>query len=224
MAKNPDYKAAGDPADFAPDFTKNPEPYGNPVIEIIRCFDLLRPGSHIVDVAGGYGKYALPLAQMGYEVTILDCHEASLAEARRRSELLTSGGKINTIFTDVIREDFPVAKAHADAILCVGFAHHLNIDGVKDLFDSMTTTLKAGGLMVLDFSTNKYRRFPDGTPILVDGVPEHNYSKDEGLVLMKRLYSSMGFTDVHLEIVKLYERQIDFWYDADMIVASGIKG
>jgi ubiquinone/menaquinone biosynthesis C-methylase UbiE len=222
MAKNPNYKASGDPVDFAPDFKNNPEPYGKPIKELLECFDTLPVGAHIIDIAGGYGKYAVPLAEKGFEVTILDCHEVSLAEARRRSDKIQGGGHIKTVFSDVIRNDFPPLNK-VDAALCAGFIHHLDKKGVADLFDSIAMTLQPFGLLVLDFSTNKYRRYPDGTPILVDGAPENNCTKEEGLTLLKELFRLHGFHKTHFEIVKLYERQENFWYDADMIVASGVK-
>lgn len=223
MIEERKYEDEADPADFAPDFDKQPEPYGRAIPELLQCFDRLAPGSHIIDIAGGYGRYAIPLAEAGHEVTIVDIHEASLAEARKRAQKLNSRtGAIHTVNSDVMRQSLANTQQY-DAALCAGFIHHLNNQGVRDLFSYMTDSVKPGGLVVLEFSTNKQRRYPDGTPILVGGAPEHNCTYEEGMELLASLYPPDSFKDVEYSVTKLKERQIDFWYDADMISVGGIK-
>lgn len=223
MKEDRKYEDEADPADFAPDFDKQPEPYGDAIPELLQCFDRLTPGSHIIDIAGGYGRYAIPLAEAGHEVTIIDIHEASLAEARKRAQKLKSKtGAIRTVNSDVMRQSLANTQQY-DAALCAGFIHHLNNEGVRDLFSYMTDSVKPGGLVVLEFSTNKQRRYPDGTLILVGGAPEHNCTYEEGMELLESLYSSKIFKGVEYGVVKLKIRQDDFWYDADMIIASGVK-
>lgn len=223
MAKINDYNGEGDPKDFAPNFQKQPEPYGEPIPELLAVFDQLPSGSTILDVAGGYGRYAIPLAQKGFEITIVDMHQASLDEANRRAQKLKAGaGTIKTVFGDVIRDDL-VLDASFDAVTTVGFMHHLNDLGATALFDTMVEYTKPGGKIVVEYSTNKDRRMPSGVPILVDGVAEHNKTLVEGVHFLQSLFNGYGFSDVTIDNVPLKIRQPDFWYDADVLIASGKK-
>ncbi|MCX6811094.1 MAG: class I SAM-dependent methyltransferase [Candidatus Berkelbacteria bacterium] len=45
-----------------------------------------KPGSHILDWCGGYGRHALELARRGYEVTLLDYTASHLDEARQYAQ------------------------------------------------------------------------------------------------------------------------------------------
>src|SRR5260370_4498137 len=58
-----------------PDFSTievGKSPYGEPNLETLELFRKLPRKSDILDVGGGAGRYALPLAQMGYNMTVLD--------------------------------------------------------------------------------------------------------------------------------------------------------
>lgn len=223
LAKRSAYRESGDPSGFAPDFATTPEPYGNPVGTVLRCFDELPPPAHVADFAGGYGRYAVPLAKRGHHVTILDCHPASLDEARRRADALPLGsGRIRTVLVDVVREALP-SLDRVDAVTAIGFLHHLTAEGARSVFDSMTALVRGGGLSVIEFSTDKCRRYPDGRPILVSGSPEQNLTHDDGMALVLELYTSGSFEDVSITTIELRERQADFWYDARMIIAKGTK-
>lgn len=223
MGKISNYAGEGDPKDFAPDFELQPEPYGQPIAELLEVFDQLPAGSTVLDVAGGYGRYAIPLATKGLEVTIVDMHQASLDEANKRAQNLKTGsGLIKTVFGDVIRDDLFLDESY-DAVTTVGFMHHLNDLGAAALFDTMTQHTKPGGKVILEYSTNKHRRMPSGEPILVDGVPEHNKTLLEGTKFLSSLYAAHNFTEVSINSVPLVIRQPDFWYDADVIIASGKK-
>jgi SAM-dependent methyltransferase len=215
-----DYHEPADPRDFAPDFRSNPEPYGNPVLEALELFADYRD-LRILDVAGGYGRYAIPLIKSGHHVTIIDCHVVSLREAERRASEVENGNlNLLTIDSDVLRAEIPATDCNA--ALCIGFMHHLPEHEIRRLFVRFTAGLPQGAPVVIEISTEKDRRLPSGRPILVDGFPEHNLSLSKGLELISELYSET-FHSVRTETIVLRERQPDFWYDARMILAIGTK-
>ncbi|MFI5625150.1 class I SAM-dependent methyltransferase [Nocardioides sp. NPDC051685] len=74
------------------------------VEEILRrqCAEL-GEGLRILDVGGGEGMDALPLALAGHEVTILDPSESWLAEAKRRAT--EAGASLTTLVGGV--DDLP---------------------------------------------------------------------------------------------------------------------
>ncbi len=83
------------------------------VEEILRrqCAEL-GEGLRILDVGGGDGMDALPLARAGHDLTILDPSESWLAEAKRRAE--DSGSDLTTLVGGL--DDLP--EGEWDLVLC----------------------------------------------------------------------------------------------------------
>ncbi|MEU6137216.1 class I SAM-dependent methyltransferase [Nocardioides sp. NPDC047086] len=83
------------------------------VEEILRrqCAEL-GDGLRILDVGGGDGMDALPLALSGHDVTILDPSESWLAEAKRRAA--EAGASVTTLVGGV--DDLP--EGEWDLVLC----------------------------------------------------------------------------------------------------------
>jgi ubiquinone/menaquinone biosynthesis C-methylase UbiE len=80
------------------------------------------PPAVILDVGGGTGAYAFPLAEQGYEVHLIDPVELHLEQARSYAK--TSGIAPASIARgDARKLDFPASSA--DAILLLGPLYHL---------------------------------------------------------------------------------------------------
>jgi ubiquinone/menaquinone biosynthesis C-methylase UbiE len=80
------------------------------------------PPAVILDVGGGTGAYAFPLAEQGYEVHLIDPVELHLEQARSYAK--TSGIALASIARgDARKLDFPASSA--DAILLLGPLYHL---------------------------------------------------------------------------------------------------
>jgi ubiquinone/menaquinone biosynthesis C-methylase UbiE len=76
----------------------------------------------ILDVGGGAGAYAFPLAKQGYEVHLIDPVELHLEQARSYAE--ASGVSLASITQGDARQlDFPASRA--DAVLLLGPLYHL---------------------------------------------------------------------------------------------------
>ena len=76
----------------------------------------------ILDVGGGAGAYAFPLAKQGYEVHLIDPVELHLEQARSYAE--ASGVTLASITQGDARQlDFPASSA--DAVLLLGPLYHL---------------------------------------------------------------------------------------------------
>ncbi|WP_328530381.1 methyltransferase domain-containing protein [Nocardioides sp. NBC_00368] len=93
------------------------------VEEILRrqCAEL-GEGLRILDVGGGDGMDALPLALAGHEVTILDPSESWLAEAKRRAA--EAGASLTTLVGGV--DDLP--DGEWDLVLCHFVLHYRPAD------------------------------------------------------------------------------------------------
>ncbi len=87
-------------------------PGGNPSLEFVRSMELLdrllpRPPARLLDVGGGPGTYAAPLARRGYRVHLVDPLRQEWADPRRREQIL-----------------FAARSAETQPAL-IGFSHHL---------------------------------------------------------------------------------------------------
>ena len=124
------------------------EPGGR--LEFVRTQELLgrflpSPPAIIVDVGGGSGVYALPLAAAGYDVQLLDpveLHvEQALAQAREQ-EVALAGARIG----DARR--LPYGDASADAALLLGPLYHLTDRGDRvTALSEARRVLRPGGLV-----------------------------------------------------------------------------
>jgi len=96
-------------------------------LEFVRTWDVIHrflkpPPGVIVDVGGGAGAYALPLANEGYEVHLFDAMAAHIDEARRR----TSGeGQARLASAEVADARSLPFTERADAVLLFGPMYHL---------------------------------------------------------------------------------------------------
>jgi len=105
------------------------------------------PPARVLDVGGGAGHQSFPLAQAGYEVTLLDPSTAMLdkarqrldrlpAEAQRRVALLAAGGE---------NADEAVNGERFDAVLCHGVLGYL--DQPEPLVGQLCRCVADGGVV-----------------------------------------------------------------------------
>jgi SAM-dependent methyltransferase len=80
------------------------------------------PPAVVVDVGGGTGQVAVPLADEGYAVTVLDTSAAMLATCVQRA--VERGpdtvARLRTVQGDVEQAPALLGPASADAVLCIG--------------------------------------------------------------------------------------------------------
>lgn len=184
---------------------------------LVAC--LKRSGKLVLDVAGGYGRYALPLARAGRHVRIVDLHDESLAEAVRRAASIDVSDAVTTHRLDV-RAGQVGARGSYDSAICIGFLHHLEPADGQQVVRAMADAVRDEGHLVFEFSTEKRRRLPDGTPILVGGASEHSLALPEGLEVVRHWLRAQCFTQSEVEVCSLSIRDPDFHYDAEVVIAT----
>jgi SAM-dependent methyltransferase len=93
--------------------------------------NLPAPPARLLDVGGGAGHQSFPLAQAGYDVTLLDSSPAMLDKARERVEQLPAEtqGRVRMIEAPGERADEAVDGRRFDAVLCHGVLGYLDEDG-----------------------------------------------------------------------------------------------
>jgi S-adenosylmethionine-dependent methyltransferase len=129
-------------------------PLGQLRQELTQCYlaqhlGALPPRLAVLDAGGGTGGYALPLAQKGHQVCLLDCSSRMLAVARRKVEKLDPSLVDRLSFCQASVHDIPalLGAAAFDLILC-----HTLLEYVQELWPALralTGVLKPGGLLSL---------------------------------------------------------------------------
>jgi len=112
----------------------------------------VKPGSRVLDIAGGTGDLAGKLSRLvgeSGEVILADINSSMLQLGRAR--LIDKGIAGNTQFVQANAESLPFPDNYFDCI-CIAFGLR-NVTHIDKALESMQRTLRPGGrLMVLEFS------------------------------------------------------------------------
>jgi SAM-dependent methyltransferase len=108
---------------------------------IVERGHLLQPGSLVGDVAGGRGRHAVPFAENGHRVVLLDFVEEAVRSAIRRAP------GIEGVVTDV--QALAVRNHSFDAVIVVNFLD-------RELFPTLVALLKPGGHLLYETYTTEH--------------------------------------------------------------------
>lgn len=105
------------------------------------------PPAPVLDVGGGAGHQSFPLAQAGYEVTLLDSSPAMLDKARQRLRRLPDEAqrRVTLMAGDGENADEAVHGRRFAGVLCHGVLGYL--DRPEPLVDQLCRCADAGGLV-----------------------------------------------------------------------------
>ena len=159
------------------------------------------PPASVLDVGGGAGHQSFPLAQAGYDVTLLDSSPTMLGRARQRRERLPPPARrrVTLLLADGLDADDAVDGRRFDAVLCHGVLGYL--EQPEPLIDQLCRCAAAGGVVsIMTGSANASavrpaleRRWDDAlvsfdarTEIGVLGVPGRADTVEEVSDLLQR--------------------------------------
>ncbi len=207
-----------------PNFREIPvegSPYQEPNNETLAVFAQLRNGSIIGDIAGGDGRFALPLARMGHHVIVTDVDMPHLLRAKEKGNLDQSDGRIYPIMTDATTQ-FPIKDGSLDAVLNAGFGYLIPPDELDPLFEKIAKILRPGGLMVFEFATDRDRRATRDSENSLIGEKEYNYGHDEGISVLKTLFEKHHIDDFTTQN-KIIHFEKPYFMHNNLLIAHGIK-
>lgn len=108
---------------------------------ILQRAEALAPGSLVCDIAGGSGRHAFPLAELGHRVMLLDFVEQAIRIAMRRA------AGVHGIVADA--KALPLREGSFDAVVVTNFLD-------RDLFPSLVALLKPGGRLLYETYTTEH--------------------------------------------------------------------
>ncbi|HEY3683129.1 MAG TPA: methyltransferase [Streptosporangiaceae bacterium] len=105
------------------------------------------PPATVLDVGGGAGHQSFPLAQAGYDVTLLDSSPAMLDKARERLRRLPAEARqrVTLVQADGEKADEAVHGERFAAVLCHGVLGYL--DDPEPMIDQLCRCAAAGGIV-----------------------------------------------------------------------------
>ena len=110
------------------------------------ALDTLRaPAATVLDCGGGSGSLAVPLAQRGARVTVVDISVDALATLRRRAEEAGVAGAVDARQGDVEALADAIGDARFDLVLAHGVLG--SVDSVADAFAAIAGAVRPGGLL-----------------------------------------------------------------------------
>jgi S-adenosylmethionine-dependent methyltransferase len=101
----------------------------------------------VLDCGGGSGTFAVPLAQAGAEVTVVDLSADALAILRRRAEEAGVSDAVRAISGDVERLPELVDGGSFELVLAHGILQA--VDAPQTVFAQLVAALRPGGLLSL---------------------------------------------------------------------------
>ena len=101
----------------------------------------------IVDVGGGTGGFAVPLAELGHKVVVVDPSPDSLASLERRAAEAGVGAQVSSRQGDVDTLDEAVDPEQADVLLCHDVLEVADDPAVG--VAAMAVVLRSGGVLSL---------------------------------------------------------------------------
>lgn len=121
---------------------------------------LPKPSATIVDVGGGAGAYALPLAKQGYQVYLIDLVPLHIEQAKEAEKVQKEHPLKACMVGDARKVDLP--HSMADAVLLLGPLYHLpdKNDRLKTISEAYRI-LKPGGLLFA-VGISRYASFLNG--------------------------------------------------------------
>ena len=100
---------------------------------------------HVIDVGGGTGGFAMPFAEAGHMVTVIDASPDALASlGRRATDAGIAGTRITAVQGDADQLGMLVSPASADIVLCHSMLEE--VDDPAAVMGAIASVLRPGGI------------------------------------------------------------------------------
>jgi len=164
----------------------------------------LSPGEKILDCGCGRGRHSVYLAKKGFDVTGIDISEKNISEAKKSEK------KKLAFYIHDKRNPFRISYYDAALSLFTSFGYFESDDENNKAMQSMTSSLKKGGWLVLDFmnSSKEIKELVPNEKTEYNRIKfEMKRKKHKGCILKEILVNDSGKTFSYFEKVKAYSQK-----------------
>ena len=162
----------------------------------------------VLDIGGGTGGFAVRVAELGHQVTVVDPSPDALAILARRSHESTVADRITGLQGDLATMPEQIDGASIDVVLCHGVLEV--VDDPASAMDAITRVLRPDGALSLLVSQRHAAvvaramagQFDQAQELLLgggDGTP-HRFTAEE----IRELLTGAGFSDLTLHAVRVF--------------------
>lgn len=109
---------------------------------------VLPEGAKVMDFGCGDGRVAIPLAELGYEVTAVDSSRRMLDRLTERAPGITA---VHASADGIAAH---LGRRRMDAVYCLAVLIHHSYADCLDIIGKLRAATKLGGLLVLDWPTS----------------------------------------------------------------------
>jgi SAM-dependent methyltransferase len=183
------------------------------------------PPVAVLDVGGGAGNQSFPLAQAGYEVTLLDSSPAMLDKARQRLAQLPdeTQRRVALVQADGRDADQAVAGRRFAAVLCHGVLGYL--DDPVPLVDQLCRCTAPGGIVSIMTGNAKATAIqPALEQRWEDALASFDVRTGVGVLGVRGRADTV---DEVTELIQAHGMQVERWYGVwlfvDWLEFSGVK-
>jgi len=134
-----------------------------------------KPGDHVLDWCGGWGRHAIPAAALGYHMTVLDFSARYIERLKRDAE--AAGVEVEGIVSDFRETPQSIQADFAVNLFTAGIGH-LTKDDDRLALESLYFALKPGASLMIEtlalswimrnFSESNWRDSEDGMKRLLE--------------------------------------------------------
>jgi ubiquinone/menaquinone biosynthesis C-methylase UbiE len=129
---------------------QHPDGYGSPresLLNFAQDFLLHHPHATAIDIASGDGRYALPLAKIGYQVDATEYTQSGVDLIKKRA--LQSGMQVHVFQNDFTKETFH--KKQYDLVFCSGLLEEIDSRYHVSSIKKFMRWTKPGGLNIIKY-------------------------------------------------------------------------
>ena len=168
--------------------------------QILKQYLPKNKNAKILDAGGGTGRIALPLAKMGYNVTLCDISPGMLKVARQKLQKEGLTDKVHVEECDVHKLHY--ADETFDFVLCW--------DGIIEAAKQLTRVTKKGGTLSMYLfnkcgaAINKFPEDPESALALLRTKPSYLHDEEEKHVTVTPEEAREHFEKQGIKVINIY--------------------
>jgi SAM-dependent methyltransferase len=160
-------------------------------------------GTTVLDIGAGNGRYALPLAEGGYNVVAVERSTPARAQLRTRIRMLQKGTGAVRVVSDVAEVDDETLQSASAVLLLFGVLGHMNKAERRALLVGLGGKTSIG-TRIIGSVPNRYRRFrfEQREHTIEDGAvtPRFRYERELAGELCSFEYTAYSPSNVEREL------------------------